>query len=273
MLKALLYYEYRGLRRVGLLLLCLFGVAALGGMGVALLLSALEASSSLAFLYSILMLLYFALLIAPVILLGVAFVLTIYRFYATVFTDEGYLTLMLPIPRAQLLFGKLLAGVVFMVGALLATVATYFVSLGIPILAYDAATIAMLADGLWSLLTASLIDTLGWLSFAFTLADLIVRGLAAVVLGYTAVIIGGVVMRRHKLLGAVVFAIAIYYAREVLDLLLSLLVGVFFFDDISSMSSSYAFTVSILSFLLSIGVVVIGYVIAHRLFTRKLELE
>jgi hypothetical protein len=93
------------------------------------------------------------------------------------------------------------------------------------------------------------------------------------VLGYAAVIIGGVVMRRHKLLGAIVFAVVIYYTREVLDLILSLSVGLIFYDEISSLGSGYAFTVGILSFLLSAAMVAVGYLIAHRIFTRKLELE
>ena len=273
MLKTLLYYEYRGLRRVGLLLLCLFGAAALGAMGVSILLTALENSETLAFLYAILMMLDLALLVAPVLLLVVAYVLTIYRFYATVFTDEGYLTLMLPLPRKKLFFGKLLSGVIFMAGAVLCTLLSYLISVGIPMLVYETGTVVDIAELVWALLTAGVIDTLGWVSFGITIADLVVRGLATIVLGYAAVIIGGVVMRRHKLLGAILFAIVIYYAREILDLLLSLVVGLIFFDDITSMSSGYSFTVSILSFLLSSAVVAVGYLIAHRIFTRKLELE
>ena len=273
MLKTLLYYEYRGLRRVGLLLLSLLLAAALGAMGVSILLTVLENADYVAFLYGLLLMLDLALFIAPILLLVVAYVLTIYRFYATVFTDEGYLTLMLPLPRATLLFGKMLSGVLFMTCVTLCTLLSYFISIGIPVLLYDVGTVVDVAELLWMLLTSGFIDTLGWVSFGITIADLLVRGLAAIVLGYAAVIIGGVVMRRHKLLGAIVFAIVIYYAREILDLILSLLVGLIFFNDISSMSSSYSFTVSILSFLLSCGVVVVGYLIAHRIFTRKLELE
>ena len=273
MLKSLLYYEYRGLRRVGTLLLCLYAAAAVCAFGTALLLSFLEVSDKLVFIYSILVMLYLALLIVPAVLLAVSYVLVIYRFYATVFTDEGYLTLMLPLPRATLLLGKLMAGLIFMAGAVVCTVAAYFTALGGPALIYDTATVSLILDFLWELLTASFMDAVSWVAFALTLVDLLVRGVATVVLGYAAVIIGGVVMRRHKLLGAVLFAVVIYYIRELLDLALSLIVGMVFFNDVTVLGSGYTLTVSILSLLLSLGVVSVGYFVAHRIFTRRLELE
>ena len=273
MLKSLLYYDFRGLRRVGLILLILLGVVSVSAMGVTLLLTSIETSATLGFLYSFLSLLDFGLYIAPLLIFGVAFIFCIYRFYATVFTDEGYLTLMLPLKRSTLLFGKMLSAVLFMVGMLLLTVASYLISVGIPLLILSGGTVIEIFELIRILvigMPSAPIETLIIIVFCL---DLLVQGLSAIVLGHTAVIIGGVLLKKHKLLGAILFAIVIYYVREFVDLILALVVALLFYGDTASYSNEYALLTTLLSLLLSVGVVTVGYVIAHKIFTKKLELE
>jgi hypothetical protein len=273
MLKTLLYYEFRGLRRIGLILLILLGVVSLSAMGVTFLLTSIEMSPTFGFLYSFLSLLDFGLYIAPLLLLGVAFIFCIYRFYATVFTVEGYLTLMLPLKRGTLLFGKMLSAVLFMVATVALVIVSYLISIGIPLVSLSGGTVVDVFELIRILIIGMPSAPIETLILVFTGLDLLVQGLSAVVLGHAAVIIGGVLLKKHKLLGAILFAIIIYYVREFVDLILVLVAALLFYGDTASYSNSYALLTTLLSLLLSAGVVTVGYVIAHKIFTKKLELE
>lgn len=121
MLGKLLKYEFKSTRR---LFLPLFG--AVLAMAVATwLLGYLPAQNNplLRMPQALAMMLYVLLIVAT---LAVAFVVTIMRFYRNLLGDEGYLMMTLPVSVDAHIFGKLIAGVVWMLCAALISLVSLF---------------------------------------------------------------------------------------------------------------------------------------------------
>ena len=274
MLKTVLRHEARALSRTAVLFLILFGAVAILGGGVGLITGALSTADYFPLISGILMLLLFLLALSPLLLFSVYFILLVYRFYASLFTDEGYLSFMLPVRRGTLLFGKMLAGLLHLLGTMLATVASYAVMALLPRIAYDTGMGTLLYSIFDSLLLALGEGSLGWLTATLFFLSVIIQLLSALVLGYLAVVLGAVFFRRHKLLGAVLFSVVLYMLVQGLSNFLSILILLLFFRDLEAMTSTASLLTSgILTVLLFGGLAVLGYFLAYRLITRRLNLE
>lgn len=274
MLRSVLRYEMRALCRTGILFLILFLAVALLGGGVGLIIGALSTVDYFPLISGILLLLEILLALSPLLLFAVCFILLVYRFYTSLFTDEGYLSFMLPVRRSTLLFGKMLAGVLLLGAAMLATVASYAVMALLPRIAYSTGMGSFLYDILYTLLLAVSEGTLGWLTSILFFLSAIVQLISALVLGYLAVVLGAVFFRRHKLLGAVLFSVVLYVLVQGISNFLSILILLLFFRDLEAMTSTASLLTSgILTVVLFGGLTVSGYFLSHRLITRRLNLE
>lgn len=125
MLGTLCAYEFKGLWKKAALLLAIMVVAGVGGMGTV---AAAQRASELTYWgdffagpeASLVMLSLFLAFVVWASLVAM-FVLIVLRFYRTMFTDEGYLTLTLPVRSGSLVAAKyLVALIVMLVFALVA---------------------------------------------------------------------------------------------------------------------------------------------------------
>lgn len=274
MLKTVLRHEARALSRTAVLFLILFlAVATLGG-GVGLIIGALSTADYFPLISGILMLLLVVLALSPLLLFAVYFILLVYRFYASLFTDEGYLSFMLPVRRGTLLFGKMLAGALHLLAAMLTAAASYAIMALLPRIVYKTGIGAMLYELFYSLFLSLSEGGLGWLTTTVFLLSLLAQLLSALVLGYLAITLGAVFFRRHKLLGAVLFSVALYAVVQGLSNFLSIVILLLFFRDPEAMTSTASLlTNGILTVLLFGGLTVSGYFLSYRLITRRLNLE
>ena len=274
MLKTVLRHKARALSRTAVLFLILFLAVAILGGGMGLIIGALSTAEYFPLISGILMLLLIVLALSPLLLFAVYFILLVYRFYASLFTDEGYLSFMLPVRRSTLLFGKVLAGLLHLLAVMLATAASYAVMALLPRIAYDAGMGSLLYTFFETLLLSVGAGSLGWLTATLFFLSVIIQVLSALVLGYLAVVLGAVFFRRHKLLGAVLFSVALYMLVQGLSNFLSILILLLFFRDLEAMTSAASLLASgILTVVLFGGLAVLGYFLAYRLITRRLNLE
>ena len=113
MLKKILLYEYRAIRRQFLVMAILFAAVGVLGSLLGILIEALATSEHFYFFYSLLVMAELAVAAVPLLLLLVSGFLLLYRFYTSTFTDEGYLTFTLPVKRSTILLSKTVNAVIW----------------------------------------------------------------------------------------------------------------------------------------------------------------
>lgn len=270
MLKKLLYYDFRALLRTTLLFCLLSPLSGLLGGILTVVLGKIEVTSPFASVFlGILSLGSFLLTAMPALLTLLYAFLLLFRFYTTMFTDEGYLTFMLPMRRTLLFGGKLLSGLLHFTAMGAVMLLSYLILLLFPELFLDENGTLTLVRDFFRLFSAFEGGALATVSM---IVGTVAQVYSALMLGYTAVVMGASYFKRHKVLGAVLFSIVLFTATELLSTLLgaALLLGY----GMEDMYSSFPILLSgLLSFLLFTGLGVAAYFLARRLIVTRLNLE
>ena len=151
--------------------------------------------------------------IAIAVLAVVSLVLVFYRYFKSVFTDEGYLTNVLPLSPSELFFGKTLVGCVFIPLTVLVTLIAYLVAF----LIYPMVTLGIDPREAWELLDGFLrAFLLGETLFdrITLLTSLLASGFEWIFIIYTAITVGSLTCRRHKMLGSLLFVMILTTVEE-----------------------------------------------------------
>lgn len=273
MLKKLLYYEYRALYRTFLTLLVLLGITAVLGTATGILLNSVSPEHVLA--YGSLLMLAVLFWLVPAILCLVAELMVYYRFYASCFSDEGYLTFMLPVRRSRLLFGKMLFGVLSSFFFLAVSAVAYLLMLGIPMLLSSEGFIGSLAEffGLILDATATSGGVLGGVNAALGILLWLVESVSTLILGYTAIVIGSLYMKRHKLLGSVLFAVLIFFGVSIISTIVGTLLSPVYLSVGISHYELYAMIATLVDLCLYLGVGIGCYFLSRHMLEKNLNLS
>lgn len=257
MLKKLFYNDFHAIRRrvLPLLLACL-GCGA-GGFCILLLDAVLPSVGDLAaFLDNTLTAVLIALCIVFAVLTLLAFLHIFLHYRQNFFTEEGYLTFMLPATREELLASKLITGYLWLLILLLVDAVTLIFGAIIPIeLLMRAENVSFLSTLLRDL--ADVFTVLGTIDLLTALA-------AQLILIDTAITVGAILFRKKPLLGTALAYALFFGVTLLLRTLFALL-----FDAVTS--SEEIFT-ALASILISVAAGVVGYLLSRTLLTRKLNL-
>lgn len=204
--------------------------------------------------------LWFLCVLAVFGLTAAAVILIFYRFYRSIFTDEGYLTMTLPVGTHALLLGKMLAAALLLLCVFLVFGVAYVLVFILPDLFY------MLQMG-WlenlydEFLTMLPFGDLGDLSVSVLwFLSLLASALKALVLLYAAITLGATALKKAKLLGAFLFVFLIAFADGILSTLTLLIPSV-------SASSAAEYGIDIfLSLLVAVAFYFLTYFLLHRCF-------
>ena len=199
-------------------------------------------------------------------------ILLLARFYKNKFTDEGYLTFTLPVTTHQILLSSLLNYLFWSVISMVVTV----ISFGIPIV------VGFTQEGL---INHELLDTLskafelilseenmaGYLTLV--LVSSVVSVLSSLVLTHTAIVMGSVIAKKHKILAS----IGCYYGFSmVLSTVTSVLTFGVTMMDMTLTNGADVFGAAngvIIVQMVIYGVVgVVGYFLSHFMMKHKLNL-
>lgn len=266
MLKKRYVYDFTALSRMLLpLILAILGVGVLN-FGLTVLIDSLpENMVVLEISLTVLVIFLFVALIGGFI---ANTILTLYYYYKNFFSDEGYLTFTLPATTDQLLLGKVFAGILWTVIVTVVTLFAVFLSLLWPIL-QDMEEIVSFFEFFFEDVQFSAKDLP-------TLIPLLLlppaEAIGTLMLGYTAITTGSLTLRRHKLLGAilfyVVFDIAVSTVQSILSAILpAVIAGAAANFDAAATSSL------ILTLVMKLGVIFGGYFLTRYLLKNKLNLE
>ncbi len=200
MLRKLYLYDLRALRRTVLPFLICSPILALFSFALTQLNMLLEIKNTV--LFVTLFLLQFICNLGVFLLYVAIFFFVVFRYYKNLFTDEGYLTLVLPATIKAQVTAKILSGVTVTAIASLVLSVSFFLSVGLPLLLSEEAT--YLFTSILSLLN-ELGFTLGGLNGILALVSALTSLFAQIILIYTAITLGSLLMRRHKIFGSVLF--------------------------------------------------------------------
>lgn len=278
MLKKVMKYEGCALWRVtSPLFLIMAGVSVLAFL-LALFISSTVASRPEMMLAQVTVSLFYVFLIASLFLVGAIFaVLVLSRFFTTCFSDEGYLTFMLPVPLHRLLLGKAVTAYLFFFVYLVALCGGLFIGAGLPYLlgspddfAHELVSVFEIFPMLFGLGGGG-VSTLQWI---LTAVRILVQAGSILLLAYTSIVIGSTVMKKHKLFGSVIFGFVTYTVVEILNSLISFLfLERILREDFVQLSETYFTFSNVMYILLFAALGVAGYFISYRLLDRHLNLE
>lgn len=191
------------------------------------------------------------------------------RYYKSVFTDEGYLTLVLPVSTHRLLLGKFLAASLWIVISAAVTVLSVVVSL-IPIIAMSGREATMtIVDIIFTMFTDS-IKEIGVLNFVIEIllaVTVLIENILIVFAGITA---GATVMRKHKVIGAVLF---VYVANTIQSVVHSIIQGTLAPMIMNGDVMMYYTVSNIVQFVIAAVIAVVSYFVTYRIVHNGVNLE
>ncbi len=270
MLKKLYLYDLLSLRRTVLPFLICSPLLALFAFGIAELNAILPMESTV--LLVSLWLLYFLCLLGIFLLYAAVFFFVVFRYYKNLFTDEGYLTLVLPASIRTQVTAKILSGVTVTALASLILSASYFLSVGLPVLlSVDAAYLFTTVFELLQLLGLFVGGLNGVLALASTLTSLF----AQIILIYTAITLGSLLMRRHKIFGSILFYFLINLVVSLANTLISGCLDIIFYAAVNTVEDFSLATMLSHStaIVLNVTLVLVGYLSICSMMQKRLNLE
>ncbi len=200
------------------------------------------------------------------------FIVLIMRYYRNLYTDEGYLMNTLPVSATQNLMAKTFAAVIWQAVAVLALLLSVFISvvntsvwrqivLGFAEMHLSFQRFLLLQQGLVPLVILE------------SILLFFVSAFASMLQFYAAISLGQFI-RRHRVLGAIVFYFGLNFAFSVLSMLIMLPLGLMGdnFYSVNALPQILALTLG-LTLLLTLIEGVVCFVLAHWCLAKKLELE
>lgn len=158
---------------------------------------------------------YFLGMMAILAMWAIVAFLTVARYYKSLFTDEGYLNMVLPVKTVTLFNSKLLSSLIWFVLSGAVAAACMFIALVLPTLLYDMTIFTDLYEYITTI--AGPFEKQSALSIASDVVDAIAfaaLGVESVVTILTAVTIGAALIKKHKVLGSILFYFAINLMKE-----------------------------------------------------------
>lgn len=199
----------------------------------------------------------------------VSFLVTILRFYKNLLGDEGYLMYTLPVKPEHLISSKLLTSICWTITSSIVVVIS---AIGVSSTVDDLKEIPRSLKAAWEQLQASYgAGTMNL--FAIEILLLILFSLAAAILMFYASIAIGHLFQGHRIIGAILAYIGIYFVLQIISVILILIAGLFvgidYFNDFHFVTT-YFFPLYILY---QIVLSIVYYLITNFILKRKLNLE
>ena len=279
MFSKLLKYDFINTRRYGLpLVLSILCTGVLGAVFSFLLnrgISGTGFESTLGIFLTISSAFLFTLCIfALFALCALMMVFMMVHFYKNLVTDEGYLTFTLPVSPANILCSKLFTAFVW---NLIAWIATFFafIVLFIPFMDIFEMDLDAVSRSLQQLfLNLNLLELQNWAALALTLINLVLSCISTILMIYTAIILGAVIARKHKILSAIGLIFAISAIKSIVSsivLFFPLLLSSCTLLELST--DAYMNLTNTLSIIISAIFAICCFFLSKYLLEKKLNLE
>ena len=214
--------------------------------------------------------LYFVGIATIAVMIGIVAFTVILRYYRSVFSDEGYLYMVIPVTKRQFLNSKIISSVIWVLACSLVAGACVVVAVILPTLLYDTSLISEAFDAIFSELS----ERGGSTGFLVTslLADFLVSVLNIakdVMLVITAITVGCVYFKRFRIL----ISLALYFGITLFEEAFVAAVKVIVIEVVSSRVWIALVLNSILEILLMALIFTAAYLYTLFSLEKKLNLE
>lgn len=209
----------------------------------------------------------FAYVIAIIAVIAVTFIVMIMRFYKNLMSDEGYLMFTLPVKSHELINSKLLVSIGWTILSVLTVIFSLFIVFLNP----------TQMSSFWDVFKSAITEIKGEFggNFALLVVEMVVMLLISIVEGimmiYVSIAIGQL-FNGHKLIGAFVSYIGIYFVIQIVVSIFLVIASLLFKKTISDINAVPELILPITITFLAIfsG---IFYGVTNFIFKRKLNLE
>lgn len=191
-------------------------------------------------------------------------ILILYRYYKSVFTDEGYLTMTLPVGTHSLLLGKMFAAVLCVLSVGIVAIFAYALTSVLPeiLCLIESGTF----ENIWNSLSD--LDIIGIVGNDVPTAilgifDALFAAVREFVLLYAAITLGATLLKKARLVGAVVFVFLASFVNGIFSSLLALL-------TVTTESMALTYTLNIF---LSAAMIVLFYYLTYYLLHKRFNIE
>ena len=195
--------------------------------------------------------------------------LAVIRYYKALFTDEGYLNMVLPVKPATMFNSKILSAIIWSLISGATMVVALIVSFVVPIAFYDVSILLDIAEALSILANYFAADVPEVGIIVINLINYVLYAFESVFVIITAITLGGVIIKKHKVLGAIGFYFVITFLQESV-------LGIFTFFTSLSLSThgaAGAMAASVFNLVVTVLVMVAMYIINYYILNRKFNIE
>ena len=138
------------------------------------------------------------------------------RYYKSLFTDEGYLNMVLPVKTVTLFSGKLVSVYIWIIMASVVAAASLAITFVLPTVLYDSQYFTSFIDTIELILGIGY-EEVGAMDIAIGLCSTalsVLTFLEGVLVVITAITLGASIMKKRKVLGSIVFYFAITFVQQ-----------------------------------------------------------
>ncbi|HBJ18807.1 MAG TPA: hypothetical protein DDY70_03570 [Clostridiales bacterium] len=263
MLRKVFKYDMKSLRNIVLTMLVVLLSLGLLGFGIRMLIYRMisgETNLSVLGLYG----LWVLTIVGVVGIAATAGILILYRYYKSVFTDEGYLTMTLPVGTHSLLLGKMFAALLCALAVGIVAIFAYALTSVLPEVLFliEQGTF----ENIWD--SFSDLDIIGIVghdapTLVLGIFDALFSAVREFVLIYAAITLGATLLKKARLVGAVVFVFLASFVNGIFSSLLSLL-------TVTTESMVLTYTLNIF---LSMAMIVLFYFLTYYLLHKRFNIE
>ena len=190
-----------------------------------------------------------------------------YRYYKSMFTDEGYLTMVIPVGTATLLNAKLISSLLFTLIVMAVGAVGIGIAVAIPISLNDPSILVGFFDILKAAIPALSYGSLeAWAIIVMSVRSLfsLVEG---VVITISAITVGAILMSRYKILGAICMYLAISFVHSIIvnlsNMLFAFTEGYFVAELLLS---------NVIGIVISAAFSVVLYILSYNTLKKKLNI-
>lgn len=214
--------------------------------------------------------LYLVGVLTIVVMLAIVLFTIIARYYRSVFSDEGYLNMVIPVTRRNFLDSKIISSVLWFVMTSFVAWGCVIISLILPTLLYDISLVSVAFEAIRLEMGIGNENVLfGITALILKLFLALVNTVKDVMLIITAVTLGATLMKRLKISGSVLLYFIIGFSEELFVDAASFLLR---WVTVDHAWLSLIFD-SVFEFFVSVVIYIIGYVVTIYVLEKRLNLE
>ncbi len=211
-------------------------------------------------------------IVAIAVISVVITIMTVVRYYKSLFTDEGYLNMVLPVNTSTMFNAKMISTLIWAVASQVCTYVCIIVALVVPIVLYDPTALKAFIDTFiyaLNLLTSSETQQLTAVTVieAVNGAFYLVESIFIII---TSITLGCVIFKKAKVLASIGLYFVITFAQELLNFVFRLIMTTVSLNEYVSV---FSITSSVFNLVLTLCITALMYYVNYYVLNKKFNIE